>query len=143
MAKLIIKRSAEFLNSTRVIGIYLDGQKIGVISNGETKIFDINDGVHILKSKIDWCGSRDYQFMVGANETKTVLLSGFKNSKYIIPVFALIIGFHFYLKISQGITTLSYIVIPAFLALSYYYTFGRNDYLRLTEFNDNEGLKGA
>ena len=58
MSKLIIKRVSEWKNKMRDIRIYLDGNKIGTIRNGEIKGFEIEPGQHSLKAKIDRCGSK-------------------------------------------------------------------------------------
>ena len=68
MWKLIIKRSSEWNSRLRDIGIYLDNKKIGEIRNGEFKEFDVPEGTHKLKAKIDWCRSETLDFKSSENE---------------------------------------------------------------------------
>jgi hypothetical protein len=133
MAKLSIKRSSEFLNRTRNIAIYIDGQKVGVMSNGDIRDFEVAEGTHTLKAKIDWCGSRDYNFTVVGNETKELRLSGFKYANYVMPVFMVLLAARFMLRRTDGIDAVNYMLIIFALLPVYYMTLGTNDYLRLTD----------
>jgi len=135
MAKLIIKRTSEWNNRLRDIEIYLEEEKIGVIGNGEVKVFEIESGEHNLKSKIDWCGSETLTFNLNHNETKTIELSGFKLGKFMLPI-ALIIGaiyFIFGKQLNDSPMALIVAFFPVVLYLVYYLTLGRNKYLRLKE----------
>ena len=135
MAKLIIKRTSEWNNRMRGIGIYLDGEKIGAIGNGEIKEFEIEPGEHTLKSKIDWCGSETLKMNLTDNETKKVELSGFKLGKFMMPI-ALIISiiyFAFGEKLNLDSMLFLVLILPFGLYLVYHLTLGRNKYLRLEE----------
>jgi hypothetical protein len=44
MSKLIIQRTSEYNNRLRDYGIYIDGQKVDTISNGQTKELTVNSG---------------------------------------------------------------------------------------------------
>ena len=52
-----MKRKSQWANKMRDIGLYLNGEKIGALDDGETKEFEIEPGLHRLSAKIDWCGS--------------------------------------------------------------------------------------
>ena len=135
MAKLIIKRTSEWNNRMRDIGIYLDGRKIGIIGNGEIKEFEIEPGEHTLNSKIDWCGSQTLKMNLTDNETKRIELSGFKLGKFMMPI-ALVISiiyFAFGQQLNLDPMTFLLLVAPFVLYLVYHLTFGRNKYLRLEE----------
>ena len=135
MAKLIIKRTSEWNNRMRDIGIYLDGEKIGTIGNGEIKEFEIEPGEHTLKSKIDWCGSETLKMNLTDNEIKKVELSGFKLGKFMMPI-ALIISiiyFAFGEKLNLDPMLFLVLILPFGLYLVYHLTLGRNRYLRLEE----------
>jgi len=75
MARIIINRSSEYSNKFRSIEIYLNGNKIGEIKDGESKEYEIEPGDHILKAKIDWCNSNLINFKVN-DETKRFNLNG-------------------------------------------------------------------
>lgn len=135
MAKLIIKRTSEWNNRMRGIGIYLDEKKIGVIGNGETKEFEIESGEHTLKSKIDWCGSEVITISLTDNETKRIKLSGFKLGKFMLPIALIICAIYFAFGKQLNLDPLLFLllILPFFLYFGYHLTLGRNKYLRLEE----------
>ncbi len=133
MGKIIVSRVQEWNNRLRQIGIYIDGQKIGTIANGEIKTFEVPDGTHFLKAKIDWCGSRDLDFCISGEEKKYFKLSGYKLGKFII-IYALIVIILNYIGNKLWKTdNLFLLFIPALLIMVYYLTIGRNDYLQLKQ----------
>lgn len=138
MAKLIIKRRSEFMNWSRDFIIYINGQKAGTIASGETEEFDIPDGENILKAKIGWYGSQDFQISVNKDETKNVLITGFKHGSimtiFICIMILLLILFrefirnHFFLKLPVFIFS-----VIAMFVIIYYLTIGRNKFLEIKE----------
>lgn len=135
MPLLKIKRTSEWLNIARDIGVYLDGEKIGVIGHGQTQEFEIEPGEHDLRTKIDWCGSKTLRFEVGENENQHIELSGFKYGKWLMPiVFILSVALYFYGHQFDFAKIITFgIVVPFLLYLVYLFTFGRNRYLQLRE----------
>jgi hypothetical protein len=135
MAKLIIKRTSDWTNIMRDLGIYLDGKKIGVIGNGELKEFDIEQGEHTLKSKIDWCGSETLNITVTDNENKKIELSGFKLGKFILPIILIISVIYFVFRERLNLDPMLFLllILPIGLYLIYHLTLGRNKYLRFEE----------
>ena len=128
MPTLVINRTNEYANRWRAIDIYVDGQKTGVIGNGETKEFDISAGAHIVNCKIDWCGSNEVPVTVSDNGvTLLTLSSGLVKTKYLFIVVALLL-------VNLVFSTL-YSIIPSSLVLIYLIyklSFSRNSYLLLT-----------
>ncbi len=128
MPTLVINRTNEYANRWRAIDIYVDGQKTGVIGNGETKEFDISAGAHIVNCKIDWCGSNEVPVTVSDNGvTLLTLSSGLVKTKYLFIVVALLL-------VNVVFSTL-YSIIPSSLVLIYLIyklSFSRNSYLLLT-----------
>ena len=51
--------SAYFRDALRSYQIFIDGVECGDISRGETKEFAVDNGHHIVRAKIDWCGSNE------------------------------------------------------------------------------------
>lgn len=132
MAKLRVIRNPEWINSARKIRVYLDGQKIGTILNGEIKEFDVPAGQHILQVKIDWCGSNALACMITEKRVETVTISsGFKSGLYLLSGLSGLIAIHFVLKIGFGIDLLILFAIPAAFTLIYFLTIGRNKYLQI------------
>ncbi|MCF6132196.1 hypothetical protein [Flavobacterium wongokense] len=76
MPKIIIKRTSEFANKFRSIGLYINNKKIGSIQDGKSLEFDIEPGSHLIEAKIDWCSSNVIHVDIKDNETQRFLLSG-------------------------------------------------------------------
>jgi hypothetical protein len=133
MTKLIIKRTSEWNNLIRNIGIYLDGKKIGVIGNGQTKEFSIEPGKHQLQTKIDWCGSEVLTFKVSETKNQKVKLSGFKHGNWTVPLTVSLIVLYFIFGQRLNVNPIYFLIlmVPFLCYIFYYLTFGRNKYLRL------------
>lgn len=136
MAKIKIKRTNEWNNRTRQIGVYLDNNKIGTILNGETKEFNVPSGQHTVRAKIDWCGSKDLTCQINENEIKIVTISSFKYGNYLMPGFVGLTVLYFILKKfvdSQFADILLVITLLILLLIAYYLTVGRRSYLQIKE----------
>ena len=131
MAIIKITRTKEWNNRLREIGIYMDKQEIGTISNGETKEFDVSTGQHTFNAKINWCGSQELQCMITETDNKTLTISSFKFLKFFIPIFSSLISLHLILNLLFKINFIIWLIIPACLILAYYLTLGRNDFLTM------------
>ena len=131
MASIIINGTSEYLNRLRNYDVYIDGEKIDTISNGETKEFNISAGQHSILIKIDWCSSQTLLVDINDNETKSFKVGGFKNGNWLIPAALVILG-----SIASRLfdfNYLFYLIIPFFLSMVYYMTLGRKQYLTLKE----------
>lgn len=133
MAKLIIKRSNEFNNRLRSYNIFVDGERIGSVANGQAEEFSVPAGEHKIIAKITWCSSPELSFNIGENEKKYFRVGGFKLGKFLTPLALLIAVLSVLFKNKFGITWVSYLIIPVLLVLIYYLTFGRKDYLTIKE----------
>lgn len=133
MATIRLTRTSEYVNRLRDYGIYIDGKKIGVIANGETKEFTVSTGQHSIVTKIDWCSSPTLTFSIGDNEIRNFKVGGFKNAKWLMPTVFILIVLSYIVNWKYGFNYLFYLVVPAFLLLVYYLTIGRKRYLTLTE----------
>lgn len=138
MATIKLQRISEYNNRMRDYKIFIDGLQVGTIANGETKEFATTAGQHSVSAKIDWCSSPDISINTDDNETKNLQVSGFKNGNWLMPIAGGIIALHFILKMAFDIEYTIVLVIPVFILLLYYLTFGRNKYLTLTEVYGNE-----
>lgn len=133
MGKIIVNRKHQWNNRLRQIGIYVDGKKIGTIANGEIKTFEIPDGNHTLKARIDWCGSREVDFLITGDEKKYFTLSGYKLAKIIFPYAIGVFILNFIINIKYKSDYLVWLLLPALVVIFYYLTIGRNDYLTLKQ----------
>src|SRR5664279_934185 len=131
MAKIKIQRTNDYINLMRDYRLFIDGQKIGSIGNAQTKDFEIPAGRHSVIAKIDWCSSPEFSFEINEHDSKTFLVSGFVISKWIIPLILGIIVFSFIVTLITHFYFTLFIILPAFLLLLYFLTFGRKNYLSL------------
>ncbi|NLP59388.1 hypothetical protein [Lutibacter sp. B1] len=135
MAKLIITRVSEWNNKAREFGIYLNNNKIGVISDGETKEFEIDSGKYKINGKIDWCKSPMLEFETVENESTKIEIAGFKYVNIVIPI---ALGFSLIYLLLKNLfeIDLKFLIVftgIGFLFPLYYITFGKNKYLRIRE----------
>jgi hypothetical protein len=133
MGKIVISRKQEWNNRLRQFHIFLDGQKLGSVGNGEVKTFEIPDGNHSIRAKVDWCGSRDVDFSISGDEKKYFRLSGFKYSSTMMPAAVVLLFLSLILRRLYHIAFAEWLILPIFLLLLYYLTIGRNDYLVLVQ----------
>ena len=100
MPELILRRTSQWQNKFRKIGIYLDNENIGTISDGDTRVFSVEPGLHTLKVKIDWCSSRDFNFSLTENDSKTLQISGARAAN-LFSVYYLAFAANDYLQIRE------------------------------------------
>lgn len=135
MGTLIIQRNSEWNNKGRNIGIYKGGEKVGTIGDGEVLNLDLEPGCHRLTAKIDWCRSKTLLVEMEEGENKTIRLSGFKYGNIISPLILGLLLLYYLLTYALDLDV-SFILIFAVVGFLYpvhYITFGRKNYLRLTE----------
>ena len=125
MATIRIKRTSEYNNRMRDYIIFIDGQQIGTIANGETKDFPSTVGQHIVTAKIDWCSSPDISIDLKENQTKNLKVGGFKYGQILMPIALGLIVLHFILSKFAGFDYTIFLVAPLFCVLFYYLTIGR------------------
>lgn len=136
MATVRLKRTSEFNNRMRDFKIFIDGQQVGTIANGETKDFPTTVGQHIVTAKIDWCSSPDISVDIDDNQTINLKVGGFRNGQFLISIGPGLIVLHFILLEFADFEYTIFLVAPLFLMLVYYLTIGRKKYLTLEEVND-------
>ena len=61
-ASITISRDSGYADLLRAYRVLIDGSGIGTIGNGESKIFNIEPGLHDLVLTIDWCSSNTITF---------------------------------------------------------------------------------
>ncbi|MFL5807901.1 MAG: hypothetical protein ACJ749_00190 [Flavisolibacter sp.] len=133
MARLIVQRTSEYNNRLRHFRIFIDGEEVDKIANGETMEFHLTPGRHRLYSKIDWCSSQEISFDISDGETKMFKLGGFRHGNWIIPLSVGFVVLGSLFRATAGVDYVLYLMIPGFLLLVYYLTIGRKKYLTLTE----------
>lgn len=137
MTTIRLKRTSEYNNRMRDYKIFIDGQQVGTIANGETKDFPTTVGQHIVTAKVDWCSSPDISVDINDNQTKNLKVGGFRNGQFLMPIGLGLIVLHFILSKFADFDYTIFLVAPLFLLLVYYLTIGRKNYLTLEEINEN------
>ena len=138
MATIKLHRTNEFNNRTKDYKIFIDGQQVGTIANGEAKDFTTTVGQHTVTAKIDWCSSPDISIDIKDNQTKNLKVGGFKNGQILMPIAIGLIVLHSILKKFAEINYIIYLIAPLFILLFYYLTIGSKKYLTLSELNDRQ-----
>lgn len=140
MTQITINRSSEYVNRMRRIHIYIDGVKVGSVSDGKSQTFDIAPGNHTVKAKIDWCGSQEREISCNEGDHIQMKLAGFTGGKFTsVKHFALIIFlplvFLFIHMDNPVYQVLEYVAKAMYVILGvgmlYLFTIGRNKYLQL------------
>ena len=67
---IVISRTSEWANRLRRIEFYIDGIKVGSISNGETAEFIVSPGKRSIYAKIDWCKTSPRNVMINEGDIK-------------------------------------------------------------------------
>jgi len=133
MPKLTVTLTRSWNRRTKKIGVFDNGQELGVMYNGETSEFDIPSGSHKISVKSGWYGSKELAFTIDENETKSLSVDIFKYGNLIINSLSLVLIVHFIAVTFFSIRYLIWFNAPAFLIMGYFLTLGRNDYLVIKE----------
>ena len=139
MARLILKRPSKWIDLARSYKVYVDGQKIGELYDGETKEFEMTPGQHTIKAKIDFLSSKPVHFEVkNDDETKQMLV---KNNTS-LWLFALIffIGFFMAQYISKtffkGEGFLSFVILFVIYIIIIWLFYKIKPYLKIEQVED-------
>lgn len=135
MAKLIIRRTADWQNSTRDLSIYLNNEKIGTIETNKFKEFEIEAGTHELIAKVYWQESEPITINVGNNTVKKIDLNSIQYGKWLFLIFIIsnILYFAFGKQLCLNITFYIITILPFAAYFFYFLTFGRTKFLKLKE----------
>ena len=71
-AAIIVRRTSQFANKLRSIQIYIDGEQVGAVKDGQAATFPVPSGQHEVYAKIDWQTSRPLDLTVKPGETITL-----------------------------------------------------------------------
>ena len=137
MATIRLKRTSEYNNRMRDYKIFIDGQQVGTIANGETKDFPTTVGQHMVTAKVDWCSSPELSIELKENQTSSLKVGGFKYGQKLMPIGLGLIVLHYILSKFADFEYTIFLVAPLFLLLVYYLTIGRKKYLTIEEVNEN------
>ena len=131
MATIKLNRTNEYNNKMRDYKIFIDGQQVGTIANGETKEFPATIGQHLVTAKIDWCCSPDISIDLKENQTSHLKVGGFKNGQLLMQIGLGVVVLHFILSKFADFDYLIFLAVPLLLIMVYYLSLGRKKYLTL------------
>jgi len=139
MAKLIVKRLSKWKDLARSYRVYVDGQKIGELNDGEIKEFDISPGQHIIKAKYDFFSSKPVSIEVRIDdETIQMQVSNNQQIWDMIPF-----GLIFFILIGNVIKLLSlddgfmfFVVFVVIFVFSMWLVYKITPYLKLEQVDD-------
>lgn len=142
MTLLRIERAVEWTNQNLTIGIYIDGEKVGTIYDGEFQEYKIAAGHHEMFTKYGIWRSPKINLDIPENETKTLKLSGFKYGDRVFEAILVIVIVWFLgrVALATNLNILIGLMAILFLYPLYFITFGKNKYFRLTEKENDTAL---
>ena len=125
MPTIKIQRPKKDIGSFRKFKVYVDDNKIGAVSNGETQEFQIAAGQHKIQCKQDFFNSPFiYDFSIQENETKTFTVQYLNkpifNILLVLGIFisaALSQWLAYFLKINQQFWLAFYVVFVFIILL--------------------------
>jgi hypothetical protein len=136
MPKISITRKKDWVIRDVSFEIYLDEQRIGNISKGETKAFDVPVGPHKLKIKIGHFGSKDFYYTSFNKESKSFLVTRNWAVRILPPIFITVYVLT-RVFIGNKIKNNNWLLIldSLFILIIYwqFYLIGRNNYLKIKE----------
>jgi hypothetical protein len=137
-SKVILSRENEFLNRSRFYRVFIDGEEIGKIGNATTEEFQLTEGKHTIKCKIDWCSSGEFAVETKGNDNLYLRVKS--GMKYFMPLYITMMvwlasGLVF--KSKRAFFGAAYpwiqwvVVLVPLLYMVYYFTIGKNKYLEI------------
>ena len=133
MATINLTRTSAYPDMLNDYELFLDGEKVGTIANGETKNIKTTSGQHTILAKVHWCSSPEFSFVLSETDKTKLTVGGFKNGNRILLIAFWTIVLHFILQILFNFDYTKYLIIPACVLWFYYSTFGRKKYLAFKE----------
>lgn len=132
MPTLTIHRVSQWANRFRGINLYANGEKLGVIADGNTLNFELTEGTHTIQARIDWCSSPEVEVELKKGKVQTLQLSGLKTNRWGNILAAVLLAGVFFVPEIEAHTPLVIGVIAILASpMLYYLTLGRKKYLKL------------
>ncbi|MCF2446303.1 hypothetical protein L0657_20260 [Dyadobacter sp. CY345] len=133
MPKLEVSLTKSWNSRVKKIHVFCDDLKLGTVLNGESSEFEVATGTIKIKIKSGWYGSQELSFSLTDNQRKSISVDIFEHGNLVINSLYAVLSIHFISSVFFDIQYLIWFIIPAFLIVGYFLTFGRNDYLVIKE----------
>ena len=102
MPKIVVARDTTVPDALRAYSVLVDGREVGALKAGESLSVDVQPGRHTLALKIDWCGSKSLEVMLGADETAHFSArSNLQGAKMFLAIYYLIFARDEYLTLTR------------------------------------------
>ena len=120
------------IESTVGAKIYANEKELGLIKK-EDKEYELDNGKYEVYAKASWCGSQKININVTDDKIVTLTLNSFKYEGIIRAVMMLLVALFMFSK------NLIFLIFAGTIILYplYYISFGKDNYLKLTEKNEN------
>lgn len=120
------------IESTVGAKIYANEKELGLIKK-EDKEYELDNGKYEVYAKASWCGSQKININVTDDKIVTLTLNSFKYEGIIRAVMMLLVALFMFSK------NLIFLIFTGIIILYplYYISFGKDNYLELTEKNEN------
>ena len=69
MTSIRVVRDSGYADCLRAYGVYLDGEAICKLRNGQAKQWPVSPGPHSISVRIDWCCPKAIEFVATEGET--------------------------------------------------------------------------
>lgn len=131
MPKIYIDRSSERFNGANPYKIYIDGEQVGTVGNGQDKYFDVTPGEHTIVAKMNsLMGSPKVSVTVKGDEVKILKTNGTSGTIWLLVLGTACIGIVFLQDYLPLVKQYLYLILPGLFVL-YFLTLGRSKYLNL------------
>ena len=99
---LIVHRDEGWTDKLRKYKILLDGVEIGRLGEGEKLTHQVSEGLHVIRAKIDWCGSLPLSFDADTEDVVVTVKSALRGWRILLAIFYVIFNRHGYLIMEPG-----------------------------------------
>ena len=131
MPILRINRKSEFFYKLRNYDIHIDGVKCGKVKNGEIKDFEVTEGKHTVRARVDWAGSEEVTLDFKEGDIKSLEVGGLKYANEFVYVGIILFVSHFVVSYLYRFNYLLILMAVVLIAKLYFLTIGRKTYLAL------------
>ena len=93
--------------------------------------FETAQGEHLILAKVGWCKSSEYSITLNDTIKSELTVDFFKSANRIVPMMFMAFGLYLIFTVANKPAIGLVLMIVPLLFLFYYWTIGRNAYLRL------------
>ena len=141
MPKIRIERNTGWIGQLRRIEIFIDGEKMGTVNDGETKDYEIEKGKHEVYAKLGWERSQKIELNIVESEITVLKLTLYKYGTLILLINIALLALSIVGKDTLNFEFKHYIILSAILILHPIYYMIKNKTVILTKINKKNVLQ--